>query len=72
MRNILLTVHQHGGDDVTCKPRIVSEVEFARFLIPLNKLNEAKKNVFLPNSWVFFDVIMHKIRVLIAMIDSCL
>jgi hypothetical protein len=22
MRNILLTVHQHGGDDVTCKPRI--------------------------------------------------
>jgi hypothetical protein len=22
MRNLLLTVHQHGGDDVTCKPRI--------------------------------------------------
>jgi hypothetical protein len=22
MRNTLLTVHQHGGDDVTCKPRI--------------------------------------------------
>jgi hypothetical protein len=22
MRNLLLTVYQHGGDDVTCKPRI--------------------------------------------------
>jgi hypothetical protein len=21
-RNLLLTVHQHGGDDVMCKPRI--------------------------------------------------
>jgi hypothetical protein len=22
MKNLLLTVHQHGSDDVTCKPRI--------------------------------------------------
>jgi hypothetical protein len=22
MKNLLLTVHQNGGDDVTCKPRI--------------------------------------------------
>jgi hypothetical protein len=22
MRNLLLMVHQHGSDDVTCKPRI--------------------------------------------------
>ena len=33
MSDLLFTVHQHGGDDVTWKPPIIFFLEVSRFLI---------------------------------------